>query len=130
MNLQTLPGLFISHGSPMLALDPEQVGPALHRLSHNLPKPEAIVVMSAHWESQALEVSTSTRPQTWHDFRGFPPPYIKFVTLPLVHLKWLKNTGIICRSWHIGTCKQYTSPRSWCLDAFITYVSRRRYSRD
>lgn len=72
MNLQTLPGLFISHGSPMLALNPEQVGPALQRLSHNLPKPQAIVVMSAHWESQALEVSTSTRPQTWHDFRGFP----------------------------------------------------------
>ena len=45
MNLQTLPGLFISHGSPMLALDPEQVGPALYRLSSNLPKPKAIVVM-------------------------------------------------------------------------------------
>ena len=73
MNAQTLPGLFISHGSPMLALDPEQVGPALHRLGSNLPKPEAIIVMSAHWESQALEVSTSTRPETWHDFRGFPP---------------------------------------------------------
>ena len=73
MNFQTLPGLFISHGSPMLALDPEQVGPALHRLSSNLPKPQAIIVMSAHWESQALEVSTSTRPETWHDFRGFPP---------------------------------------------------------
>ncbi len=54
------------------AVDPEQVGPALHRLSFNLPKPKAIVVMSAHWESQSLEVSTSTRPQTWHDFRGFP----------------------------------------------------------
>ena len=36
----------------MLALDPEQVGPALHRLSSNLPKPQAIIVMSAHWESQ------------------------------------------------------------------------------
>ncbi|AWL29704.1 dioxygenase [Acinetobacter defluvii] len=73
MNLQTLPGLFISHGSPMLALDPEQVGPALNRLSLNLPKPQAIVVMSAHWESNALEVSTAIRPETWHDFRGFPP---------------------------------------------------------
>ncbi|MFV5190683.1 DODA-type extradiol aromatic ring-opening family dioxygenase [Acinetobacter courvalinii] len=73
MTFQTLPGLFISHGSPMLALDPEQVGPALNRLSSNLPKPQAIIVMSAHWESQALEVSTSTRPETWHDFRGFPP---------------------------------------------------------
>ena len=72
MNVQTLPGLFISHGSPMLALDPEQVGPALHRLSINLPEPQAIVVMSAHWESQVLEVNIATRPDTWHDFRGFP----------------------------------------------------------
>jgi len=72
MNLQTLPGLFISHGSPMLALDPEQVGPALHRLSLNLPRPKAIIIMSAHWESNALEVSTGVRPETWHDFRGFP----------------------------------------------------------
>ena len=72
MNLQTLPGLFISHGSPMLALNPEQVGPALSRLSENLPTPQAIVVMSAHWESKALEVNTGIRPETWHDFRGFP----------------------------------------------------------
>ncbi|GIT83652.1 MULTISPECIES: DODA-type extradiol aromatic ring-opening family dioxygenase [Acinetobacter] len=72
MNLQTLPGLFISHGSPMLALNPEQVGPALSRLSENLPTPQAIVVMSAHWESNALEVNTGIRPETWHDFRGFP----------------------------------------------------------
>ncbi|MFW1755102.1 dioxygenase [Acinetobacter wanghuae] len=72
MNLQTLPGLYISHGSPMLALNPEQVGPALERLGENLPKPKAIIVMSAHWESNALEVSTSIRPETWHDFRGFP----------------------------------------------------------
>lgn len=72
MNLQTLPGLFISHGSPMLALNPEQVGPALNRLSLNLPQPQAIIVMSAHWESNALEVNTGIRPETWHDFRGFP----------------------------------------------------------
>ena len=38
MNLQTLPGLFISHGSPLLALNPEQVGPALQRLSLNSNK--------------------------------------------------------------------------------------------
>lgn len=72
MQLQTLPGLFISHGSPMLALNPEQVGPALERLSLNLPRPQAIIVMSAHWESHALEVSRAVRPETWHDFRGFP----------------------------------------------------------
>ncbi|AOA57809.1 dioxygenase family protein [Acinetobacter larvae] len=74
MHLQTLPGLFISHGSPMLAIDPEQVGPALHRLSTNLPRPKAIVVMSSHWESNAFEISSHSRPETWHDFRGFPEP--------------------------------------------------------
>lgn len=72
MRLHTLPGLFISHGSPMLAIDPEQIGPALQRLSLNLPQPQAIVIMSAHWESDALEVNTGIRPETWHDFRGFP----------------------------------------------------------
>lgn len=70
--LSTLPGLFISHGSPMLAIAPGQVGPALARISHNLPTPKAIVVMSAHWEDTALEVSVATRPKTWHDFSGFP----------------------------------------------------------
>ncbi|MDQ8934631.1 DODA-type extradiol aromatic ring-opening family dioxygenase [Acinetobacter rudis] len=72
MQLHPLPGLFISHGSPMLALNPEQVGPALARLSLNLPRPQAIIVMSAHWESDALEISHAIRPETWHDFRGFP----------------------------------------------------------
>lgn len=72
MTTATLPALFISHGAPTLALDAGQVGPALQRLASNLPKPRAIVVLSAHWESHALEVSTGTRPETWHDFRGFP----------------------------------------------------------
>ena len=43
MPLATLPALFISHGSPMLALDAGTVGAALHRVASNLPKPQAIV---------------------------------------------------------------------------------------
>ena len=72
MPLATLPALFISHGSPMLALDAGAVGAALQRVASNLPTPQAIVVMSAHWQSQQLEVSTGHLPETWHDFRGFP----------------------------------------------------------
>ena len=45
------PSLFISHGSPMLALEPGASGPALARLAAELPKPKAIVIVSAHWES-------------------------------------------------------------------------------
>lgn len=78
MELQTLPGLFISHGSPMLALDPEQVGPALHRLGINLPIPKAIIVMSAHWESKALEVSISTVLKRGMTSADFLKSYMKF----------------------------------------------------
>ncbi|MEG0857945.1 MAG: class III extradiol ring-cleavage dioxygenase [Pseudomonas sp.] len=67
-----LPSLFISHGSPMLALEPGASGPALKRLAAELGRPKAIVVVSAHWESRELLVSSSPQPDTWHDFGGFP----------------------------------------------------------
>ena len=67
-----LPSLFISHGSPMLALEPGASGPALARLAAELPKPKAIVIVSAHWESHELLVSSHAQPETWHDFGGFP----------------------------------------------------------
>ncbi|MNE12291.1 dioxygenase [Pseudomonas alkylphenolica] len=67
-----LPSLFISHGSPMLALEPGASGPALKRLAAELERPKAIVVVSAHWESRELLVSSSPQPDTWHDFGGFP----------------------------------------------------------
>lgn len=67
-----LPSLFISHGSPMLALEPGASGPALKRLAAELERPKAIVVVSAHWESRELLISSSPQPDTWHDFGGFP----------------------------------------------------------
>lgn len=67
-----LPSLFISHGSPMLALEPGASGPALARLATQLPRPRAIVVMSAHWETTELRVTSNPHPPTWHDFGGFP----------------------------------------------------------
>ena len=68
-----LPSLFISHGSPMLALEPGDSGPALALLAAQLPRPKAIVIVSAHWESNELLVSANPQPRTWHDFGGFPP---------------------------------------------------------
>jgi 4,5-DOPA dioxygenase extradiol len=56
----------------MLALEPGASGPALARLAAALPKPKAIVIVSAHWESSELLVSGNPQPETWHDFGGFP----------------------------------------------------------
>jgi len=66
------PSLYISHGSPMLALQPGASGPALARLAAQIATPKAILIVSAHWESNELLVSGNPRPETWHDFGGFP----------------------------------------------------------
>lgn len=69
----TLPALFISHGAPTLAIEQSATTNALARLGQNLPKPRAIVIMSAHWLSSKLELSGHPAPVTWHDFSGFDP---------------------------------------------------------
>lgn len=69
-----LPTLYISHGSPMLALEPGASGVQLRRLATELPRPKAILVVSAHWESDDLRVTGAAVPDIWHDFYGFPPP--------------------------------------------------------
>lgn len=66
-----LPALFISHGAPTLALEQSATTSALARIGHNLPTPRAIIIMSAHWLSTKLEISSNPKPKTWHDFSGF-----------------------------------------------------------
>ncbi|WP_417662247.1 DODA-type extradiol aromatic ring-opening family dioxygenase [Pseudomonas sp.] len=67
-----LPSLYISHGSPMLALEPGASGLALRGLAASIETPKGIIVMSAHWESKSLQISSAAQPNTWHDFNGFP----------------------------------------------------------
>lgn len=68
-----LPTLFISHGSPMLALIDSPARRFLQQLGQSLPRPRAIVVVSAHWETLGgPAVSLASRPETIHDFGGFP----------------------------------------------------------
>lgn len=70
--MSTLPALFVSHGSPMLARDAGRSGDAWQRVFASQPKPRAILVLSAHWLTSAPKVASSPRPETIHDFGGFP----------------------------------------------------------
>lgn len=70
--MQTLPTLFLSHGSPMHAVRPGPAGAAWAALGGRLPKPKAILMASAHWESSIALLSGSRQPETVHDFGGFP----------------------------------------------------------
>jgi len=66
------PALFVPHGAPTFALRPGAAGAALGRQALLLPRPRAIVVVSAHWETDVPTVSLASRLDTIHDFSGFP----------------------------------------------------------
>ena len=68
------PSVFISHGSPMFALEPGVLGPNLQQLGASLQDLAAIVVVSPHWQTRDVRVSGVARPATIHDFGGFPAP--------------------------------------------------------
>ena len=72
-----IPALFVSHGSPMFALETGTTGPALTRWGQALraqyPQLRGVVIMSPHWMAHGVQVMSNPWPQTWHDFGGFPP---------------------------------------------------------
>ncbi len=68
-----LPALFVSHGSPMVALDDDSYTRALRAFGAGLPAPRAIVVVSAHWQAPwPVRVTASRQPSLIYDFGGFP----------------------------------------------------------
>ena len=68
----SMPTVFLSHGSPMLILEDRPARAFLASLGHVLPRPKAIVAVSAHWDTDVPAVSTAHKPATIHDFYGFP----------------------------------------------------------
>lgn len=73
------PSLFLSHGAPTLPFENVAARDFLRGLFAARPKPKAIIIASAHWETEAPAVSTAERPATIHDFRGFPDSLSKIV---------------------------------------------------
>ena len=71
---EPLPTLFLSHGSPMHALDPGAAGKAWASLGQSLPHPRALLIASAHWETNLPMLTGNPKPETVHDFFGFPEP--------------------------------------------------------
>jgi 4,5-DOPA dioxygenase extradiol len=72
--MSAMPALFISHGAPPLVDDPTWVG-QLQELARDLPRPKAILMASAHWESAPLMLGATETVPLVYDFGGFPRHY-------------------------------------------------------
>jgi 4,5-DOPA dioxygenase extradiol len=70
--MSSLPTLFLSHGSPMFAVEAGLASRAWTALGRSLPRPRAVLIASAHWETSVPMLTGNPRPETIHDFGGFP----------------------------------------------------------
>ncbi len=70
---QKMPVLFVGHGNPMNAIEDNDFSRAWSEVGQSLPRPSAILCVSAHWETRGTLVTGMDQPKTIHDFGGFPP---------------------------------------------------------
>ena len=69
---EIMPVLFLGHGSPMNAIEENEFVTGFREIGKTIPKPNAILCISAHWETRGTFVTSMQRPKTIHDFGGFP----------------------------------------------------------
>jgi 4,5-DOPA dioxygenase extradiol len=69
---EKMPVLFLGHGSPMNAIEENEFVAGIRRIGGTIPKPAAILCVSAHWETKGTFVTAMEKPPTIHDFGGFP----------------------------------------------------------
>src|SRR5690606_32944869 len=76
---ERMPSLFVSHGSPMTAIQPSPARDFFLNVAKELPRPKAILVATAHFESDAPLLTADASPEMIYDFGGFPKPLFEIV---------------------------------------------------
>jgi 4,5-DOPA dioxygenase extradiol len=117
----TLPALFVGHGSPMNAIEDNPFSRTWHEVGQQLPRPKAILCISAHWETWGTGVTAMEQPRTIHDFGGFPRELYE-AQYPAPGSPWLAELVI-------STVKSITiaPDRDWGLDHGTWSVLKQMY---
>lgn len=105
-----MPVLFLGHGSPMNAIEENEFVRGFREIGKTIPKPQAILVISAHWETKGTFVTAMEQPRIIYDFGGFPPELYQ-VKYPAPGSPQLaRETKSIIRKTEVGL------DQSWGLD--------------
>ncbi len=97
-----MPVLFVGHGSPMNALESNEFTKKWQQLGASLPRPQAILCISAHWETEGTFVTAMPQPKTIHDFGGFPQALFDVQYPAPGSLDLAKNTKELVKQTSIG----------------------------
>jgi len=107
---QLMPVLFVGHGSPMNAIEDNDFSRQWRQIGKSIPKPSAILCISAHWETKGTFVTAMEHPRTIHDFGGFPKELFE-AEYPAHGSLWLaEETKQTVQSTQVGL------DESWGLD--------------
>lgn len=107
VNTEKMPVLFLGHGSPMNAIEENEFVTGFRNIGKDVPKPKAILVISAHWETKGTFVTAMENPRTIHDFGGFPKALFD-VQYPAPGSPWLANeTKGLIKKTNVGLDEQW-----------------------
>lgn len=102
-----MPVLFLGHGSPMNAIEENQFVRGFREVARGLPKPAAILCVSAHWLTSGTQVTVMEHPKTIHDFGGFPRALYE-VEYPAPGSPALaKETAELLKPWSVGLSQDW-----------------------
>jgi 4,5-DOPA dioxygenase extradiol len=120
---ESMPVLFVGHGSPMNAIEDNSFAQRWAALGQHLPRPEAILCISAHWLTEGTAVTAMETPRTIHDFYGFPDPLYQ-VSYPAPGAPELaRQTAALIQGTHVRLDEE------WGLDHGTWSVLRRMVPR-
>lgn len=119
----TMPVLFLGHGSPMNAIEENEFVSGFRKVATTIPKPAAILCISAHWETRGTFVTAMEHPQTIHDFGGFPKQLFD-VQYPAPGSPWLAG-----ETQKLITSVKVQPDSSWGLDHGAWSVIKHLYPK-
>ncbi len=102
-----MPVLFVGHGSPMNAIESNEFTKKWQQLGQTLPKPQAILCISAHWETEGTFVTSMPNPKTIHDFGGFPQALFDVQYPASGSIELAKETKEIIKQTSVGLDEQW-----------------------